>query len=173
MPFGRYTLLTIPGSLAWAFAFAGIGWAFGSNYERFHHAFDLALLAGAALLVLYLVVRQPHLDSNPVPSNPTRRRQGPVRAPDSADHGADAEVLDSGTFILGPNVKAFEAEAAAHLGVPRSVGVANGTDALVLALDAMNIGPGDEVICPSFTFYATAESIARRGATRSSRTSTR
>ena len=74
-------------------------------------------------------------------------------------------VLDSGTFILGPNVKAFEAEAAEQLGVPRTVGVANGTDALVLALDAMGIGPGDEVICPSFTFYATAESIARRGAT--------
>src|SRR5206468_11968828 len=76
-----------------------------------------------------------------------------------------AAVLDSGTFILGPNVKAFEAEAAEHLGVPRTIGVANGTDALVLALDAMEIGPGDEVICPSFTFYATAESIARRGAT--------
>src|SRR5690349_21750496 len=76
-----------------------------------------------------------------------------------------AAVLDSGTFILGPNVKAFEAEAAEQLGVPRTVGVANGTDALVLALDAMGIGPGDEVICPAFTFYATAESIARRGAT--------
>ena len=76
-----------------------------------------------------------------------------------------AEVLDSGTFILGPNVKAFEGEAAELLGVPRTIGVANGTDALVLALDAMGIGPGDEVICPSFTFYATAESIARRGAT--------
>jgi dTDP-4-amino-4,6-dideoxygalactose transaminase len=76
-----------------------------------------------------------------------------------------SEVLDSGTFILGPNVKAFEAEAAEYLGVPRTVGVANGTDALVLALDALGIGPGDEVICPSFTFYATAESIARRGAT--------
>ena len=74
-----------------------------------------------------------------------------------------AAVLDSGVFILGPNVKAFEAEAAEQLGVPRTVGVANGTDALVLALDAMEIGPGDEVICPSFTFYATAESIARRG----------
>jgi dTDP-4-amino-4,6-dideoxygalactose transaminase len=76
-----------------------------------------------------------------------------------------AEVLDSGTFILGPNVRAFEAEAAELLGVPRTVGVANGTDALVLALDALDVGPGDEVICPSFTFYATAESIARRGAT--------
>ena len=75
------------------------------------------------------------------------------------------EVLESGTFILGPNVTAFEEEAAAYLGVPRTVSVANGTDALVLALDAMDIGPGDEVICPSFTFYATAEAIARRGAT--------
>ena len=75
------------------------------------------------------------------------------------------EVLDSGTFILGSNVKAFEREAAAYLGVPRTVGVANGTDALVLALDAMGIGPGDEVVCPAFTFYATAEAIARRGAT--------
>jgi dTDP-4-amino-4,6-dideoxygalactose transaminase len=75
------------------------------------------------------------------------------------------EVLASGTFILGPNVTAFEQEAAGYLGVPRTVGVANGTDALVLALDAMEIGPGDEVICPSFTFYATAEAIARRGAT--------
>ena len=75
------------------------------------------------------------------------------------------EVLDSGTFILGPNVTAFEEEAAAYLGVPRTVSVANGTDALVLALDAMDVGPGDEVICPSFTFYATAEAIARRGAT--------
>jgi len=76
-----------------------------------------------------------------------------------------AEVLDSGIFILGPNVKAFEREAAEYLGVPRTIGVANGTDALVIALDAMGIGPGDEVICPAFTFYATAESIARRGAT--------
>ena len=76
-----------------------------------------------------------------------------------------AEVLDSGIFILGPNVKAFEREAAEYLGVPRTIGVANGTDALVIALDAMGIGPGDEVICPAFTFYATAEAIARRGAT--------
>ena len=74
-------------------------------------------------------------------------------------------VLDSATFIRGPNVAAFEEEAAAYLGVERTVGVANGTDALVLVLDAMGIGPGDEVICPAFTFYASAESIARRGAT--------
>ncbi|MBW8742367.1 MAG: DegT/DnrJ/EryC1/StrS family aminotransferase [Gaiellaceae bacterium] len=74
-------------------------------------------------------------------------------------------VLDAGEFILGPNVNAFEDEAARYLRVPQTIGVANGTDAIVLVLDAMGIGPGDEVICPAFTFYATAESIARRGAT--------
>jgi len=76
-----------------------------------------------------------------------------------------AEVLDSGQFIRGPHYYAFEQEAAAYLGVKGSVGVANGTDALVLVLDALEIGPGDEVVCPAFTFYATAEAIARRGAT--------
>jgi dTDP-4-amino-4,6-dideoxygalactose transaminase len=75
------------------------------------------------------------------------------------------EVLDSGQFIRGPNFYAFQEEAAAYLGVKQAVGVANGTDALVIALDALEIGPGDEVICPAFTFYATAESIAQRGAT--------
>jgi dTDP-4-amino-4,6-dideoxygalactose transaminase len=78
---------------------------------------------------------------------------------------AFADVLESGTFILGPNVAAFEREAAAFLGVPQAIGVANGTDALVLALEALEIGPGDEVVCPAFTFYATAEAIARVGAT--------
>ena len=76
-----------------------------------------------------------------------------------------AGVLESGRFILGPNVQAFEREAAAYLGAGEAVGVANGTDALVLALDALGVGPGDEVLCPAFTFYATAEAIARRGAT--------
>jgi dTDP-4-amino-4,6-dideoxygalactose transaminase len=74
-------------------------------------------------------------------------------------------VLESGDFILGPNVAAFEREAADYLGVREAIGVANGTDALVLVLDALGVGPGDEVICPAFTFYATAEAIARRGAT--------
>jgi dTDP-4-amino-4,6-dideoxygalactose transaminase len=74
-------------------------------------------------------------------------------------------VLESGDFILGPNVAAFEREAAGYLGVRDAVGVANGTDALVLVLDALGIGAGDEVICPAFTFYATAEAVARRGAT--------
>jgi len=76
-----------------------------------------------------------------------------------------AEVLDSGRFILGPHVRAFEEEAATYLGVKNAIGVANGTDAIVLALDALDIGPGDEVVCPSFTFYATAEAFVRRGAT--------
>jgi dTDP-4-amino-4,6-dideoxygalactose transaminase len=75
------------------------------------------------------------------------------------------DVLESGAFIRGPNYYAFEQEAATYLGVKTTVGVANGTDALVLVLDALGIGPDDEVICPAFTFYATAESIARRGAT--------
>jgi dTDP-4-amino-4,6-dideoxygalactose transaminase len=76
-----------------------------------------------------------------------------------------AEVLDSGRFIFGPEVEAFEREAAAYLGVSHAIGVANGTDALVLALEAMGVERGDEVICPAFTFYATAEAIARVGAT--------
>ena len=74
-------------------------------------------------------------------------------------------VLDSGRFILGPEVRAFEEEAARYLGAREAVGVANGTDALVLVLEALGIGAGDEVVCPSFTFYATAEAVSRVGAT--------
>ena len=73
-------------------------------------------------------------------------------------------VLDGGRFILGPELLAFEEEAAAFLGVPQTIGVANGTDAISLVLTALGIGAGDEVICPAFTFYATAEPIAQRGA---------
>src|SRR5581483_11919163 len=76
-----------------------------------------------------------------------------------------AEVLESGRLIFGPEVEAFEREAAAYLDVPETVGVANGTDALVLALEAIGVGRGDEVVCPAFTFFATPEAIARTGAT--------
>jgi dTDP-4-amino-4,6-dideoxygalactose transaminase len=76
-----------------------------------------------------------------------------------------SEVLDSGRLILGPNVKAFEEESAAYLGVAETVAVANGTDAIALVLDALGVGSGDEVICPAFTFFATVEPVVRRGAT--------
>lgn len=74
-------------------------------------------------------------------------------------------VLESGHFILGPNVSRFEEEVASYLGVGHSVGVASGTDALVLALRALGIGPGDEVIVPAFTFFATVEAVMLAGAT--------
>ncbi len=78
---------------------------------------------------------------------------------------AFARTLETGRFIFGPEVEAFEREAADKLGTQDAVSCANGTDALVLVLDALEVGPGDEVVCPAFTFYATAEAIARRGAT--------
>lgn len=73
-------------------------------------------------------------------------------------------VLDSGHFILGPEVTAFEAAAAAHLGVAHAVGVASGTDALWLALRAHDLGPGDLVLTSPFTFFATASAVAGTGA---------
>ncbi|HUB73673.1 MAG TPA: DegT/DnrJ/EryC1/StrS family aminotransferase [Solirubrobacteraceae bacterium] len=78
---------------------------------------------------------------------------------------AIARVLDSGRYILGPEVSAFESEFASHCGARHAVGVANGTDAITIALRAMGVGPGDEVIVPSFTFYASAEAIPPTGAT--------
>jgi dTDP-4-amino-4,6-dideoxygalactose transaminase len=75
------------------------------------------------------------------------------------------KVLDSTRFILGPNVNAFEQEAAAYLDVAHTIACASGTDALHLALVAAGIGPGDEVITTAFTFIATAEAIRYTGAT--------
>jgi dTDP-4-amino-4,6-dideoxygalactose transaminase len=74
------------------------------------------------------------------------------------------EVVERGIYILGPEVEAFERELAAYLGVQHVVGVANGTDALTIALRAMGVGSGDEVVVPSFTFYATAEAAVTAGA---------
>src|SRR5437588_2064588 len=78
---------------------------------------------------------------------------------------AIARVLGHCQFILGPEVRALEAELAAFCGARHAVTCASGTDALILALMAQLIGPGDAVICPSFTFTATAEVVALVGAT--------
>ncbi|MBA3747005.1 MAG: DegT/DnrJ/EryC1/StrS family aminotransferase [Solirubrobacterales bacterium] len=77
---------------------------------------------------------------------------------------AIAGVVAGRRFILGPEVAAFEQEFAAYCGTRHAVGVANGTDALTIALRAMGVGPGDDVIVPSFTFYATAEAVPPTGA---------
>jgi dTDP-4-amino-4,6-dideoxygalactose transaminase len=74
-------------------------------------------------------------------------------------------ILESGHFVLGPNVKALEQEVAQVCGCEYGVGVASGTDALRLAMDILEIGPGDEVITTPFTFIATANTISRAGAT--------
>lgn len=88
-----------------------------------------------------------------------RRRLGP------AIDAAVARVLSHCQFILGPEVRVFEAELAAFCRARHVVTCASGTDALVLALRAMAVGPGDAVLCPSFTFCATAEVVALVGAT--------
>ena len=74
-------------------------------------------------------------------------------------------VSDSGIFVLGPEVKKLEQSLAAYCQVEHAVGCASGSDALLLALMACDIGPGDEVIVPSFTFFATASAVTRLGAT--------
>jgi dTDP-4-amino-4,6-dideoxygalactose transaminase len=96
-----------------------------------------------------------------VPLFDTRTPLAPLR---EALHAKSAEVIDAGRYILGPEVQAFERELADYLGAPSVLGVANGTDALVLVLRALGVGPGDDVVVPSFTFYASAEAVAVIGA---------
>jgi UDP-N-acetyl-3-dehydro-alpha-D-glucosamine 3-aminotranferase len=73
-------------------------------------------------------------------------------------------VVGNGRYVLGPEVEAFERELAAFLGVRHVVGVANGTDAISIALRALGVQPGEDVVVPSFTFYATAEAVVTIGA---------
>lgn len=114
---------------------------------------------------------------HPTPEWPVRERAvlaDPVPMLDLAhQHSAVAGVVEAGfarvlseqTFVLGPEVEAFERAYAGYVGVDHAIGVGNGTDALELALRAVGAGPGDEIVIPANTFVATAEAVARVGAT--------
>jgi dTDP-3-amino-3,4,6-trideoxy-alpha-D-glucose transaminase len=97
----------------------------------------------------------------PVPLFDTRTPVAPLLA---AIEAKVTEVIEGSRFILGPEVEAFERELADYLGAGHAIGVGNGTDAITLALRGLGVGPGDEVVVPSFTFYASAEAIPPTGA---------
>ena len=104
----------------------------------------------------------------------------PISRLDNADPELMEELLDairrvaaSARFTLGPEVEAFEAEWAGYCGARHAVAVSSGTDALILALRALEIGPGDEALVPANSFVATAEAVTLVGATRALSTSTR
>lgn len=96
-----------------------------------------------------------------IPLFDTERPLEPLRA---AVQDRVRAVIAGGRFVLGPEVQAFEAELADYLGVRHVIGVGNGTDAITIALRALGVGPGHEVVVPSFTFYATAEAVVTAGA---------
>jgi dTDP-4-amino-4,6-dideoxygalactose transaminase len=101
----------------------------------------------------------------PPPAVPLCDIQAQYRGLKDEIDAAVLRVLGSGQAILGPEVAAFEQETAAFCGAAHGVGCGSGTDALVLALRALDVGPGDEVIVPPFTFFATASAVVRIGAT--------
>src|SRR5215470_8787 len=103
-----------------------------------------------------------HLRSDPIPFidvGAQRRRLG------ASLDAAVTRVLDHCQFVNGPEVTELEKQLAAYCGAKHVVGCASGTDALLMVLMAKNIGPGDAVLCPSFTFCATGEVVALTGAT--------
>src|SRR4051812_9741585 len=95
---------------------------------------------------------------------PLFNTSGPLAAIDAEIRAKVSSILDAGVYVLGPEVRAFEQEFASYIGASEAVGVANGTDALTIALRALGVGPGDDVVVPSFTFYASAEAIPHAGA---------
>lgn len=100
--------------------------------------------------------------SHPVPLLDLSRENGPLREEILA---AVESVFDSGRYVLGPQVAELEKAVADYCQVGQAVGCASGSDALILALMALDVGQGDEVIVPSFTFFATASAVWRLGAT--------
>ncbi len=104
---------------------------------------------------------EPRLAAPEVPLFATRAALAPLLDEVAVRQRA---VLDSGRYVLGPEVEAFEAEFASFVGVRHCVGVANGTEALTIALRALGVQAGDEVVVPALTFYATAEAVVNAGA---------
>lgn len=90
--------------------------------------------------------------------------EGPLAPLQEAVQERVRAVIEGGRFVLGPEVQAFERELAAYLGVRHVIGVGNGTDAITIALRALGVAPGDDVVVPSFTFYASAEAVVSAGA---------
>jgi len=99
---------------------------------------------------------------DPVPLLDLSRQHQPLQAEFEA---AYQRVMATGQFVLGSEVEALEREIAEYTQATHAVGVSSGTDALLLAMMVAGIGPGDEVLCPAFTFFGTAGTIARTGAT--------
>ena len=102
------------------------------------------------------------MNSTPIPMVDLRQQYQSIK---DEIQNAINDTLESTAFIMGPNVHALEDEVCDYLNIKHSISCSSGTDALHLALRALGIGPGDEVICPSFTFAATAEAICYVGAT--------